>query len=119
MAVKTKTKDRARKRSAARAAKVKTTAPAERQNLTIQLARDTIRKAKVLAAKKDLSISRFVAETIEEIVRKEDDYWKAYAGWKEDMKRLRASTANAPPPPLPESKRDEIYAGRPKYLYRQ
>jgi hypothetical protein len=43
-----------------------------RQNLTIQLDRGTIRKAKVLAAKRGISVSALVAGLIEQSVAAED-----------------------------------------------
>ena len=48
-----------------------------KQNLTIQLDRTTIRKAKVLAAKRGTSIGALVAAQIEESVRAEDAYESA------------------------------------------
>ena len=46
----------------------------ERQNLTVSLKPTTIRKVKRLAAKRDTSISRLVADLIEELVRKDEHY---------------------------------------------
>jgi hypothetical protein len=48
-----------------------------KQNLTVQLDRETIRKAKVLAAQKGTSVSRLVASTIENEVAREDAYQAA------------------------------------------
>ena len=50
---------------------------ASKQNLTIQLDRETIRKAKVLAAKRGTSIGALVAAQIEESVQAEDAYESA------------------------------------------
>jgi predicted transcriptional regulator len=50
---------------------------ASKQNLTIQLDRETIRKAKVLAAKRGTSIGNVVAEQIRESVEAEDVYESA------------------------------------------
>ena len=47
---------------------------ATRQNLTVQLDRDTIRKAKILAARRGTSVSALVAAQIQESVRAEDAY---------------------------------------------
>ena len=47
---------------------------AERQNLTVQLDRETIRRAKILAAKRGTSVSRLVAAQITESVRSDDAY---------------------------------------------
>ncbi len=48
-----------------------------RQDLTLQLDRDTIRKARVLAAKRSTSISRLVAAEIDRLVREDDAYERA------------------------------------------
>ena len=50
---------------------------ASKQNLTIQLDRETIRKAKVLAAKRGTSIGALVAAQIEESVQAENAYESA------------------------------------------
>jgi predicted transcriptional regulator len=47
---------------------------ASKQKLTIQLDRETIRKAKVLAAKRGISIGALVAGQIRESVEAEDAY---------------------------------------------
>lgn len=47
---------------------------AARQNLTVQLDRDTIRKAKLLAARRGTSVSGLVAAQINESVQAEDAY---------------------------------------------
>jgi hypothetical protein len=46
----------------------------KKQNLTVQLDRVTIRKARVLAAKRGTSISALVAAQIQESVDAEDTY---------------------------------------------
>ena len=48
-----------------------------KQNLTVQLDRDTIRKAKILAAKRGTSVSGLVAAQIRESVQAEDAYESA------------------------------------------
>lgn len=45
-----------------------------KQNLTIQLDRETLRKARVLAAKRGTSVSRLVASQIQESVQAEEAY---------------------------------------------
>jgi predicted transcriptional regulator len=47
---------------------------AARQNLTVQLDRDTVRKAKILAARRGTSVSALVAAQIQESVQAEDAY---------------------------------------------
>ena len=44
------------------------------QNLTVRLGRSTLRKAKILAAKQNTSISRLVARYIETLVGEDDAY---------------------------------------------
>jgi len=50
---------------------------ATKQNLTVQLDRETIRKAKVLAAKRGTSVSGFIASQIRQSVEEEDAYESA------------------------------------------
>jgi predicted transcriptional regulator len=47
---------------------------AAKQNLTVQLDREIIRKAKILAAKRGTSVSSFIAFQIRESVQAEDAY---------------------------------------------
>lgn len=47
------------------------------QNLTIKLPSDTVRKAKIVAAKRGASISRLVAAKIEELVGEDAKYQAA------------------------------------------
>ena len=47
---------------------------AERQNLTVQMDRELIRKARVLAAKKGTSVSGLVATELERLVGDEEAY---------------------------------------------
>lgn len=48
-----------------------------RQNLTVSLSRQTLRKAKVLAARRSTSISGLVAEQIEMLVGQDEAYERA------------------------------------------
>lgn len=48
-----------------------------RQNLTIQLDEETIRKARVLAAKRSTSVSRLVASEIDRLVGEDAAYERA------------------------------------------
>jgi hypothetical protein len=50
---------------------------AGKQNLTISLDRQTIRKAKVLAARRSTSISELVARQIETLVGEDENYERA------------------------------------------
>ena len=47
------------------------------QNITVRLERQTLRKAKVLAAKRNSSISRLLAEQIEALVGQDEAYEQA------------------------------------------
>ncbi|GMV23528.1 MAG: hypothetical protein AMXMBFR57_34770 [Acidimicrobiia bacterium] len=58
-------------------ARVSTTEPT-RQNITIRLDQRTVRRAKVLAAKRNTSISRLIAEQIETLVGDDDAYEQAH-----------------------------------------
>ncbi|HSD66226.1 MAG TPA: DUF6364 family protein, partial [Vicinamibacteria bacterium] len=51
---------------------------AVKQNLTVQLDRETIRKAKVLAAKRGTSVSGFIASQIRESVHADEMYEAAH-----------------------------------------
>lgn len=55
----------------------KITEPKDKQNLTVSLDRETIRKARVIAAKRGTSISGLVAKQIEELVGKAEAYERA------------------------------------------
>jgi hypothetical protein len=48
-----------------------------KQNVTISLDRQTIRKAKILAARRDTSISGLLAQQIEVLVGEEEAYERA------------------------------------------
>jgi hypothetical protein len=48
-----------------------------KQNVTISLSQQTLRKAKILAARRDSSISRLLAEQVEKLVGEEEAYERA------------------------------------------
>lgn len=48
-----------------------------KQNLTVSLSRETIRRAKILAARRETSISGLVAEQIEALISKDEAYERA------------------------------------------
>jgi predicted transcriptional regulator len=60
---------------------------ASKQNLTIQLDKEIIRKAKVLAAKRGTSVSGLVAEQIQESIETEDAYESARRAALDLLKR--------------------------------
>ena len=49
----------------------------EKQNLTLSLPKDLIRRAKVQAAKESMSLNRYTMEAVEEKLRKSSGYAKA------------------------------------------
>ena len=49
----------------------------EKQNITVRLSKQTIQKARVLAARRSASISSLVADRIEELAAEEDAYDRA------------------------------------------
>lgn len=49
----------------------------DRQNITINLSRQLLRKAKVLAARRETSISRLLAQEIESLVGEDEAYERA------------------------------------------
>lgn len=48
-----------------------------KQNVTLSLPVDTVRRLKILAAERNSSISRMLTERLEEILRREDAYERA------------------------------------------
>jgi hypothetical protein len=46
----------------------------QNQNITLSLPQPLLKKAKILAAKRDTSVSAIVAASIEEAVRQDDEY---------------------------------------------
>ncbi len=49
----------------------------EKQNVTVSLSRQVLKKAKILAARRETSISGLLAQEIEFLVGKEDEYEQA------------------------------------------
>jgi hypothetical protein len=49
----------------------------EKQNITLRLSKQTIHKARILAAKRSTSISGLLTSQIEELAKSEDDYERA------------------------------------------
>jgi hypothetical protein len=54
-----------------------TSGNSDRQNITISLSRQVLRKAKVLAARRETSISRLLAQEIESLVGEDEAYERA------------------------------------------
>jgi len=72
-------------------------------NITLKVDRDLLRRAKVLAAEKDTSVSALVTEQLERAVRDRDGYEQAKKRALARMKR--ASHLGYTPP----ASRDEFY----------
>ena len=49
----------------------------EKQNITLRLSKQTLQKARVIAAKRSTSISGLLTSQIEQLAEKEDDYERA------------------------------------------
>lgn len=49
-------------------------AHADKQNLTVALPRQTIQKARIIAARRSTSISALIVEQVEALVEKDDEY---------------------------------------------
>jgi HSP90 family molecular chaperone len=49
----------------------------EKQNITLRLSRETLQKARVLAAKRSTSVSGLLTSQIEQLANSEDEYDKA------------------------------------------
>jgi len=52
----------------------------EKQNITLRLSRQTLQKARVLAAKRSTSISGLLTSQIEQLAGADDDYERAKRG---------------------------------------
>lgn len=78
-----------------------------KRNLTVELDVETIRKAKVLAAQRDTSVSRLVADEIERLVGEADEYERAKA---QALYWLEHGVGHRIEGPLPS--RDELHERR-------
>ncbi len=59
----------------------------ERQNITLSIPKETLKKAKHLAVAKDQSLSGLLTSYIEDLVRKEEQYGK---GQRQQLKLMEA-----------------------------
>jgi hypothetical protein len=66
---------------------VKRIQSAETRNVTLALSRSLLRKVKLLAVERDMSISGLLMEFLEEIVKKHDDYERARRKAIRDLRR--------------------------------
>jgi predicted transcriptional regulator len=73
------------------------------QNLTVRLDDATIRKAKVLAAKRSTSISRLVGEEIDRLVREDEAYEQARVEALDELESARDLGSGGRLPPRVDS----------------
>jgi hypothetical protein len=73
------------------------------KNVTITLDEETAEKARVQAAERKMSLSRYVGEVLRKELRHADEYEAAYRAWR----NAKPFPLKGPPKPYP--KRDEIY----------
>jgi hypothetical protein len=73
------------------------------KNLTITLDEETARLARIRAAERDMSLSRFIGEALRKELRHDDEYEAAYRAWRAQ----KPFPLKGPPQPYP--KREELY----------
>jgi hypothetical protein len=81
----------------------------EKQNITLSLPKDLLRKAKLMAARNHLSLSEFMRQLLEEEVMKESGY---RAAKNRHLKMLRQGLDLGTKGKIAFS-REELYSGRP------
>ena len=52
------------------------------RSVSVTLDEETFARARMLAAERNLSLARFIAELLERELRQNDDYERAYRGWR-------------------------------------
>jgi len=74
-----------------------------KQNITVALDKEVVRKAKLVAAKRATSVSRLLADEIERLVAEHDRYERAKASAIAELRRGYDLGGGALP------RRDEVY----------
>jgi hypothetical protein len=74
------------------------------KNVTVTLDEETAARARVQAAERKMSLSRYIGEVLRKELRHADEYEAAYRAWREDRKPW---PLKGPPQPYP--KREELY----------
>jgi hypothetical protein len=74
------------------------------KNVTVTLDEETAARARVQAAERKMSLSRYIGEVLRKELRHADEYEAAYRAWREDLKPWPLKGR-----PEPYSKRDEIH----------
>lgn len=73
------------------------------KNLTITLDEETVRLARIRAAERDMSLSRFVGDALRRELRHDDEYEAAYRAWR----ARKPFPLKGAPQPYPT--REELY----------
>lgn len=74
------------------------------KNVTVTLDEETAARARVQAAERKMSLSRYIGEVLRKELRHTDEYEAAFRAWREDLKPWPLKGAPAPYP-----KRDDIH----------
>ena len=73
------------------------------KNVTVTLDEKTARRARVEAAERNMSLSRYIGEVLRKELRRDDEYEAAYRAWR----KSKPFPLKGPPEPYP--RRDEVY----------
>jgi hypothetical protein len=73
------------------------------KNVTVTLDEETAARARVQAAERNISLSRYIGEVLRKELRHADEYEAAYRGWR----ARKPFPLKGPPQPYP--KREELY----------
>jgi hypothetical protein len=76
------------------------------KNVTVTLDEDTAARARVQAAERNMSLSRYIGEVLRRELRTSDEYEAAYRAWRAE----KPFPLKGPPRPYP--KREELYDRR-------
>lgn len=74
------------------------------KNVTVTLDEDTATRARMQAAERNMSLSRYIGEVLRKELRHADEYQAAYRAWREDRKPWPLKG-----PPVRYPKREELY----------
>ena len=73
------------------------------KNVTVTLDEDTAARARVQAAERNMSLSRYIGELLRKEIRQADEYEVAYRAWRAE----KPWPLKGAPQPYPQ--RDELY----------
>ena len=73
------------------------------KNVTVTLDDETLAKARVRAAERNMSLSRYMGEVVRQELRQETEYEAAFRAWR----ARKPLPLKGPPQPYP--KREELY----------